>query len=107
VISQINVPEYFLLPKTCLPISFEVMGANSVEPGSHDVVASLTTAEGQSMAQQKQDLAGQRVVVLDTSLIPPGHYQLCLKITDARGELCSRETRNIKAILGPDSDTRW
>ena len=106
MISQITVPEYLLLPKTRLPISFEVMGTNSVKPGSHGVVASLTTAEGWSIAQQKQDLAGQRVVVLDTSSIPPGYYRLHLKITDAVGKLCSEETRDIEAIPGPDFDAR-
>ena len=106
VISQITVPEYLLLPNTRLPISFEVMGTNSVKPGSHEVIASLTTSEGQVITEQKQDLAGQRVVVLDTSSIPPGHYQLQLTIADAEGKLCSEETRYMEAIPGPDYDTR-
>ena len=132
VISQLTVPEYLLLPRTRLPISFEVMGTNSanpnrrlrltVKPGSHRVVASLTTSEGQVIAEQKQDLfwvgksgfsegkerhlAGQRVVVLDTSSISPGHYQLQLTIADAEGNLCSEETRYMEAIPGPDYDTR-
>ena len=104
MISQITVPEYLLLPKTRLSISFDVMGTGSVKPESHEVAASLTTAEGQSVAQQKQDLAGQRVIVLDTSSIPPGHYRLHLRIADAEGKLCSEESREIKAIAGPDSE---
>lgn len=104
MISHITVPEYLLLPKTRLPISFEVMGTNLVKPGSHEVAASLMTAAGQSIAQQKQDLDGQRVVVLDTSSIPPGYYRLQLEITDAGGKLCSAETRDMKAIPGPDFD---
>jgi hypothetical protein len=106
VISEITVPEYLLLPSTWLPVSFEVMGTNSVKPGSHEVIASLTTADGRSMAQQKQDLAGQRVVVLDTSSISPGDYRLYLKITDAEGKLCWEETRDMKAVPGPGFDAR-
>ena len=104
MLSQITVPEYLLLPKTWLPISFEVMGTNSVNPGSHEVVASLITMAGQSIAQQKQDLAGQSVVVLDTSSISPGRYQLHLRITDSGGKLCSEETRDKEAMPGPDFD---
>jgi len=106
MISQITVPEYLLLPKTWLPVSFEAMGTNSVKPGSHGVVASLTTAEGRVIAQQKQDLGEQRAVVLDTSSIPPGHYGLHLKITDVEGKLCWEETRDMEAIPGPDLDAR-
>lgn len=106
MISQIIVPEYLLLPKTWLPVSFKVMGTNSVKPGSHEVAASLTTAAGRVIVQQKQDLAGQRVVVLDTSSIPPGRYGLHLKIADAAGKLCSEETRDMEAIPGPDFDAR-
>jgi hypothetical protein len=116
VISQLTVPEYLLLPRTRLPISFEVMGTNSanpnrrlrltVKPGSHRVIASLTTSEGEVIAEQRQDLEGQRVVVLDTSSISLGHYQLQLRFTDVEGKLCSEETRYMEAIPGPDYDTR-
>ena len=78
----------------------------AVQPGSHEVVASLSTGTGQSIIQQRQDLAGQRVVVLDTSSIPPGRYQLQLSITDAKGRLCSEETRDVEAVPGPDYDAR-
>lgn len=101
VISEITVPEYLLLPGTRLPVSFEVMGASSIKPGSHQVAASLVNSEGESIAQKKQDLAGQRVVVLDTLSISPGDYRLYLKITDAEGKLCWEETRDIEAVPGP------
>jgi hypothetical protein len=58
------------------------------------------------MAQQKQDLARQRVIVLDTSSISPGDYRLYLKITDAEGKLCWEETRDMEAVPGPDFDAR-
>jgi len=116
IISDITVPEYLLLPKPRLPVSFEVMGTNSanpnrrlrltVKPGSHEVIASLSTGAVQPIVQQRQDLAEQRVIVLDTSSISPGRYQLQLRITDAEGRLCSEETRYIEAIPGPDYDTR-
>jgi hypothetical protein len=106
VISEITVPEYLLLPRTRLPVSFEVMGTSSVKSGSHEVVASLVNSEGQSIAQKKQDLAGQRVVVLDTSSISPGDYGIHLKITDAEGNLCWEETRDMKAVPGPGFDAR-
>ncbi|MDQ1316813.1 MAG: hypothetical protein QG588_462, partial [Candidatus Poribacteria bacterium] len=106
VISQIIVPEYLPLPNTHLPISFDVMGTNSVKPGSHKVVASFTTTEGHPVAQQEQDLASQRVVVLDTSYIFPGRYQLHLRITDADGKLCSEGTRDVEAIPGSNFDSR-
>jgi len=102
MISQITIPEYYPLPKASLPVSFEVMGTGSVKPGSHEVVASLKNAEDRTIAQQKQDLNEQRVIVLDTSSIPPGNYRLHLKITDADGKLCSEEARDMEAIPGPD-----
>jgi hypothetical protein len=106
VISQIIVPEYLPLPNTHLPISYDVMGIGSVKPASHKIVASLITAEGQQIAQHGQDLASQRVVVLDTSSIFPGRYQLHLKITDADGKLCSEGKRDVEAIPGPNFDAQ-
>jgi len=106
VISQIIVPEYLTLPNARLPISYDVMGTVSVKPGSHRVLASLTTTEGQPVAQQEQDLAGQRVVVLNTSSIFPGSYQLHLRVTNAEGKLCSEGTRDVEAIPGPNFDAR-
>ena len=102
VISQIIVPEYFLLPKTWLSISYNAMGTNSVKPGSHRLTARLTNIEGQTVAQQDQDLAGQRVIGLNTASILPGNYQLSLRVTNADGEFCSEEIREIKAIPGPN-----
>ncbi len=101
MISQIDAPAYFTLPTTWLPVEFNVMGTGAVEVGSHTLTALLETTEGQGVAQQQQDLAERRVIVLNTASISPGRYRLRLKITDAEGELCSEGTRDIEALAGP------
>ena len=65
-----------------------------------------TTTEGQLVVQQEQDLAGQRVVVLDTLSISSGRYQLHLRITDAEGKFYSEEARDMEAIPGSNFDAR-
>ena len=104
VISQIIVPEYIPLPKTRLPISYDVMGTSSIKLESHKVIALLTTMEGQLVTQQEQDLSSQHFIVLDTSSISPGRYQLHLKVIDAEGKLCSEGIKDIEAICGTSFD---
>ncbi len=98
ILPLINIRKLILFLSQC----HWVIGANSVKPGSHRLVTSLTTTEGQPVAQHEQDLASQRVVVLDTSSIPPGRYQIHLRVTDAEGRFYSEEARDIEAIPGPN-----
>ena len=101
VIQRVDVPAYVMLPRTRLPVSFDILGTRSVHKGSHTITASLTSADGRTRTTQQQDLADGLAVVLDTSTLAPGRYRLDLTIVDAHGATCSHETRFIEAVDGP------
>jgi len=101
MLSALDAPAYVLLPRTKLPVSFEVMGTGAVEKGTHTVTAELTSARGRVVASASQDLAGQRRLVLDTARAAPGRYRLRVRIATADGETCSESTAEMEALAGP------
>ena len=102
-IQRVDAPEYIMLPRTRLPVSFGILGTRSVRKGSHTITASLTDADGGTHATGRQDLADGHAVVLDTSALTPGRYRLHLTIADPQGETCSRMTQSLDAVRGPMS----
>ncbi len=99
--SQVEIPKYLLLPQKNLAIPFEVMGTRSVRKGSHTITAILTNRLGKFITYQKQDLAVDRLFVLDTSTLSPGEYRLTLSIKTKSGKSCSQLSKTIIAINGP------
>ncbi len=104
-IEQVHVPQYIMLPRSRLAVSFDLMGTRLVRRGSHRIGVSLTSADGRTHAEREQDLAGERVVVLDTSALVPGRYRLELAITAADGTKSIQQTRTIEAVAGPLADS--
>ena len=107
VISRLDGPRFVVLPDSKLPIGFEVMGTGSVTKGSHRVKASVFDSQGRIQAENVQDLAAGRVVVLDLSQLTPGRYGLKLEITSAAGDRCSALSCEFEGLAGPEmSDDR-
>ncbi len=100
-IQRVDVPAYVTLPRTRLPVSFDILGTRSVRQGSHTVTASLASADSRTRTTQQQDLAAGRAVILDTSTLVPGSYRLDLTIVDADGSTCAHDVRSIEAVNGP------
>jgi len=103
-IQRVDLPAYITLPRTRLPVSFDILGTRSVRKGSHTITASLTSANGRMRTVQQQNLAGGHAVILNTSTLTPGGYRLDLTIVDADGMKCAHEARSIEAVHGPLGD---
>ena len=102
-IQRIDVPAYITLPRNRLAISFDITAARSVHKNSHTITASLKSADGRTRAQQQQDLADGRIIVLDTPTLVPGRHHLDLMIAASDGTTCAHETQLIKAVNGPSA----
>jgi len=100
-IQSVYTPAYITLPRNHLAISFGIVGTRSVRKGSHTITASLTSGDGGTRTEQQQDLAGGHIVILDTSGLIPGRYNMDLTIVAADGTRCAHEMQPIEAIDGP------
>jgi hypothetical protein len=101
VIQRVEAPAYVLLPRPRLAVSFDIVGTRSVRPGSHTVTLSLVSGDGRPCTEQTQDLAGEHVVILDTSTLGPGRYHMDLAMVAADGTRCAQERRLLEAVDGP------
>ena len=101
VIQRVDAPVYITLPRNRLAVSFDIAGTRSVRPGSHTVTLSLASGDGRTRTQQQQDLANEHVVILDTSTLVPGRYDMDLAIIAADGTRCAQERRPLEAVAGP------
>ena len=100
-IQRVYAPAFITLPQTRLAVSYDILGTRSVRKGSHSIKVSLTSTDGSTHAEQAQDLADGRIVVLDTSSLAPARYRLDLKISDADGTSCAHEMQSFEAVNGP------
>ncbi|MCU0918196.1 MAG: hypothetical protein MUC88_27075, partial [Planctomycetes bacterium] len=101
MIQGVDAPAYITLPRARLAVSFDIVGARSVQPGSHSVTVSLVSGDGHTCTKRQQDLAGEQVVMLDTSTLVPGRYHLELVLRTADGTKCAQERRPLAAVAGP------
>jgi len=100
-IQRISVPEHITLPRSRLAVSFDILGTRAVRKSSHTIVASLTSSDGSTCTEQRQDLAEGQVVILDTLNLVPGRHNIDLTIVAADGTRCAHEIQPIEAIDGP------
>ncbi len=101
MIANLEAPRFVLLPRTQLPIMFEVMGIGTVKPGSHRIKASVVNQQGKVIAKIDQDLAASKMLVLDASTLTPGTCRLKAEVVTAGGTLCSEADCSFEALPGP------
>lgn len=101
IIRRITVPSSLLLPRETLPVSVEVMGARTVEPGSHTLEALLVDGRGRPQAKLRQDLAAGGDIQLGTSGLRPATYTLRVTILAADGRRCSQAENPLECVPGP------
>ncbi len=101
LLKRIEVPRFVSTPQPELVVGFSVMGTRTVRAGTHAIEATLTDERGQVQAYSQQDLAGSERLVLNTSQLEPGSYQLNISISTADGQRCSQVEQQIDFIAGP------
>ena len=101
MISQLDAPSFITLPQASLPIPFEIMGTRSIGKGSHRISAALTHSSGRRYSPLTVDLDQNRLLVLDTSDLSPGKYQLDLTITTQDGQSVHQSSKTLRVISGP------
>ena len=99
-IQRVYAPAYVALPRHRLAVSFDILGTRPVRKGSHTITVSLTSGDGFTCTEQQQDLADERVVILDTSTLVPGRYRMDLTIIADDGTRCAHEMQPIEAVDG-------
>ena len=89
-------------PGVCLRRAWtDILGTRFVRKGSHSLTASLESADGPARMTETLDLASAGTVILDTSTLTPGRYQLNLTIVDADGTTCAQAGQSTEAVNGP------
>jgi hypothetical protein len=99
-ISGLTAPRWIVPNRPVFTISFDLLGASSVTPGSHTVRAVLLDHSGKHAAETSADLAANRRIVLEVGALPPGTYRLRVEIADASGKVCSAEEREVLGVEG-------
>ncbi len=101
VVTRIRAPRLVMLPRHRLPVAFDIIGTQSVRPGSHRVAIGLVDSTGRRTAYTEQDLADGPRAVMDLSAAAPGGYQLTIEITPTAGGKGSSAHSRIECLAGP------
>ena len=101
MISRLEAPRFMMLPRSTIPISFDVLGLSSVQTGSHRIKASLIDEQGKIKSHAEKGLSANRMIILDASKITPGRYTINVEIITREGKRCSEMTGTFEALGGP------
>jgi hypothetical protein len=101
VLSAIEAPTHLLLPRSTLPIGFDVIGTGSVSEGSHTVTATLEAPGREGRAEARQALTAAPRMALTLPVLEPGAYTLRLAIRGSQGQVHSELTHDLRAHAGP------
>ncbi len=103
IISHLDAPKFIMLPRANLPIPFEVMGARSGHTASHRLAATLTDASGRHRSRTESELDPKLPLVLDTSDLASGKYQLEVEIMTKEGLRLHESSTTVIALNGPST----
>ncbi len=96
---QLRAPRHLIAGQPCV-LSFDLLGAGTVSPGSHSVRATLFDRTGKPVSETSGDLASTRRLALDTGRIGRGMHRLDIDVLDSSGRRVFQEKREMLAVGG-------